>query len=252
MDSYSPVFARLYNRDWTAFAERVAPMIHGFYAETPAGRTGKGVLDLCCGTGQLALYFLDHGYEVTGLDRSRGMLEIAARNLRSYLDSGRARLVQDDAAGFLLDDRFGLVVSTYDSLNHLPDRTALRGCFESVARVLEPGGYFIFDLNTRASMPNWNCFRLTEREDAMIVVRGIYDESEERALIGISGFLRNADGLYERFQETMVNTVFDLEPVREMLLGLGWREVSFRGISNLSQEIANPEQECRVFIVARL
>ena len=39
------------------------------------------------------------------------------------------KLLVGDASNFVLDERFGLVVSTYDSLNHLEDEFALQKCF---------------------------------------------------------------------------------------------------------------------------
>ena len=40
---------------------------------------GQRALDLCCGTGDLALALARHGVQVTGLDFSESMLEVAAR-----------------------------------------------------------------------------------------------------------------------------------------------------------------------------
>ncbi|MBE0697995.1 MAG: class I SAM-dependent methyltransferase, partial [Anaerolineaceae bacterium] len=68
MQAYGSSFARVYNLRWTAFSTQVAPRIRTYYESTPFGRENQHMLDLCCGTGQLALHFLDHGYQVTGLD----------------------------------------------------------------------------------------------------------------------------------------------------------------------------------------
>ncbi|NIN99288.1 MAG: methyltransferase domain-containing protein, partial [Anaerolineae bacterium] len=95
-------------------------------------------LDVCCGTGQLAIYFLERGYKVVGIDLSENMLRYAQESAAQYIGRGQARFLQADAADFTLDERFGLVVSTFDSLNHLPDENALRSCFQSVYAVLVP------------------------------------------------------------------------------------------------------------------
>ena len=104
------------------------------------GQTNRRLLDVCCGTGQLAVHFLDRGYRVTGLDLSDEMLTYARQNAASYVESGRARFLAGDAADFALSEQFGLAVSTFDALNHLPDKTRLRACFECVNRTLAPGG----------------------------------------------------------------------------------------------------------------
>src|SRR5436309_14449468 len=51
--------------------------------------------------------------------------------------------------------------------------------------------------------------------------RGAYDGIGDRAVTRISGFIRGADGHWERFEETVFTTVFDLAAVREVLLEAG-------------------------------
>jgi tRNA/tmRNA/rRNA uracil-C5-methylase (TrmA/RlmC/RlmD family) len=76
----SPAWARFYNEVGSGFAVSVAPRIRRFYETTEVGRSTRTLLDVCCGTGQLARHFLDHGYEVTGLDLSDAMLDYARLN----------------------------------------------------------------------------------------------------------------------------------------------------------------------------
>ena len=63
--------------------------------------------------------------------------------------------------------------------------------------------------------------------------------------------MRTTDGLYERVEESVFNTLFVMDNVKHALLDTGWGEVYFARISDLSKPIAEPEQEARVFIVAR-
>ncbi len=98
------------------------------------------VLDLGCGTGNLARLFKDNGYDVEGLDLSAGMLRVAReRGLKVYKQS---------MAGFSLAKRYGLILSTFDSLNYLKTEQELRRCFQSVHSHLAQGGLFVFDLNS--------------------------------------------------------------------------------------------------------
>jgi SAM-dependent methyltransferase len=250
MQAYSPAFARVYNSFWTGFAAQVGPAIREFY-ERQRGLDGdRSLLDIGCGTGQLALYFLEHAYDVTGIDLSEPMLVHARENAAEYVESGQATFTQGDASDFSLADSFGLVVSTYDALNHLENLAALERCFKCVYPVLEDGGYFVFDLNTRHGLRRWNTTRLQETDDALILTSGLYDEQGGRAWTRISGFMRTEGGLYERFEQTAFNTAFDLPEVREALLTCGWSTVHFAALHDLSQPLAEPENEERVFIVA--
>jgi SAM-dependent methyltransferase len=248
MQAYSSGFARVYNVRWDAFARHVAPLILQFYSATSIGQTNKLVLDLCCGTGQLATHFLENGYQVVGLDLSAPMLRYAQENAGAYVQAGQARFVQGDASDFSFDERFGLVVSTFDSLNHLEDERALARCFRCVLAVCE--GFFIFDLNTRAGLRRWNHVQVDDGEEILIVNRGIYDGQGDRAWVKITGFERTADGLYERFEQTAFNTAFDMARVQSMLLEAGWREAYCARAEDLQSPVTAPEEEARVFFVA--
>ena len=250
MQAYGRSFAHVYNKRWTGFAHRVAPRIAEFYASTVTGEAKYPVLDLCCGTGQLALHFLERGYRVTGLDLSEYMLQYARENASSYVESGQAQFVQADAAEFSLDQQFGLVISTFDALNHLDGQDALESCLRSVFAVLIDEGYLVFDLNTRAGLMRWNSIHIDESQEAMIVTRGIYDGQGNRAYTRVSGFMRSANGQYDRFEETVYNTVFDMAWVQDTLLRIGWREVHCARYEALAVPIAEPEEEDRVFFVA--
>jgi SAM-dependent methyltransferase len=251
MQAYSRSFARVYNLRWGGFGQRVAPRIQAYYESTLLGHEDRRLLDLCCGTGQLAVSMLHQGYRVTGIDLSEEMLEHARQNAAHYVDRGQARFLQGDAADFSLPDRFGLVVSTFDALNHLPDEDALRACFRCVHDVLVPGGTFVFDLNTRAGLrAGWNGINVQDTEEAMIVNRGFYDEAAGKAWVKISGFLRVEDGLYERFEQVAYNTAFDLSSVTAALQEGGWHSAYAARIDDLSAPLVDPETEQRVFFVA--
>jgi len=252
MQAYSSSFARVYNLRWSDFSRHVAPRIQGYYESAGLGQRNRRLLDLCCGTGQLAVYFLERGYGVIGLDLSDEMLQYARQNAEPYIEQGSARFVQGDAADFYLSERFGLAVSTFDALNHLPDKDSLRACFRCVKRVLVPDGTFVFDLNTRAGLRSgWNGIAVQDTEEATIINRGLYDADSDKAWVKISGYLRVEDGLYERFEQVAYNTAFDLAWVQAVLLEDGWQSVHLARITDLATPLVEPEAEHRVFFVAR-
>jgi ubiquinone/menaquinone biosynthesis C-methylase UbiE len=251
MQAYGHLFAQTYNEmRWSAFAKRVAPLILDFYAPlSNKALEDDCVLDLCCGTGQLAVHFLNEGYKVVGIDLSRPMLQYAEENAKAYLESGRAKFIHADASEFEVEAQFGLVVSTYDSLNHLKDQTVLKKCFQRVFAVNE--NLFIFDLNTQSGLTRWNSIVVDDNgHDSFIVTHGIYDGQSERALMRLSGFILADEGLYARFDETVFNTVFEMQWVKETLLEIGWKNVYFARVHDLKTPILEPEKEGKVFIIA--
>lgn len=250
MQAYRRGFARVYNLRWTGFAQQLAPKLRAYYESTDLGHENHSLIDLCCGTGQLSLYFLDNGYQVTGLDLSDAMLDHARVKAAAYIITGQARFQQADAADFSVEETVGLVLSTFDALNHLPDMNALRGCFHSVYAALVEGGVFIFDLNTRDGLRRWGGIQVEDTPELMVITRGLFDEERGRWYTRISGFYPVENGLYERFEETAYNTAFDLRDVEAALREAGFRQVRFARSSDFSTPVEEPEQESRIFIVA--
>jgi SAM-dependent methyltransferase len=249
--SYSAPFAQAYNQRWTGFVTLVGPKLLALYEETcPKGE--HSLLDVCCGTGQLALQFLQAGYVVAGLDKSEPMLAHARINCASFVSSGEASFALGDAANFSMTSRFGLAVSTFDALNHLPGTDALLSCFACVHRCLLPGGLFAFDLNTMAGLRRWNNVTVEDAQDAMVVNRGMYDEERRQGRIRISGFVRQESGAWLRFDETFVESVWPVREVTSALLETGFSAVYQARPTDLTTPIPDPESETRVFFIARV
>lgn len=251
MQGYGRVFAKVYDLLWNDFADSIAPQLYDFYAATPAGQANQPVLDLCCGTGRLSRFFLERDFRVLGLDLSEHMIAYARQNNLEYLVAKQADFIQGDAANFELDEKFGLAVATYDALNHLPDADALRSCFRSVFESLQEGAHFIFDLNTRAGLQHWNGVTVRPGEQVYLITRGMYDEHTVKAWTKITGFVRDEGGLYERFDETVYNTVFGMEPVRDWLLEAGFQAVEFTVDGALDKPVDDPESQKRIFFITR-
>ena len=251
MQAYGRLFAKVYNQLWGDYTKRIAPLIHEYYDSISSCRNPKTILDLCCGTGQLSAFFLEHDYRVVGLDLSEDMLTYAREKVLHYIIAGQAKFVLGDAADFELDETFGLIVSTYDAVNHLPDLESLKGCFQSTFNVLEKNGHFIFDLNTTYGLKNWNNLSINPGDDVFLFNRGIFDENTVKAWTKITGFVRNDDGLYERFDETVYNTAFELKAIKECLLMVGFVSVFFAQGSDLAVPIDDPEKIGKVFVIAK-
>ena len=249
--SYGKIFAYVYNKKWTDFIEKIGPLILDFYSNQSISKKNKRILDLCCGTGQLAALFLGKGYYVTGIDLSANMLYYAEENNKIYIKKSKCEFIQDNAANFSLKKKYGLVVSTYDSLNHLEDEQSLKNCFNSTYKILVKDGYFIFDLNTYLGLQNWKKAHFIKDDEMMIKIKGGFNKLENKAYTYISGFVRLKDGTSKEFTEVIFNTCFKMETVEELLEKAKFKEIYFTKTNDLSKPIEDPEKENRVFIIAK-
>jgi len=110
--------------------------------EHAAPRPGEAVLDLACGTGQVARRvapLVGAGGSVTALDVSPAMLAMG-RSLPTPEGAVIEWVEGDAVAPALPDDAFDLVVCQ-QGLQFFPDRVAALG---HVCRVLRPGGQAVF------------------------------------------------------------------------------------------------------------
>jgi SAM-dependent methyltransferase len=101
----------------------------------------RSVLELACGTGSI-LERLDARYELTGVDLSARMLELAAAKAPA------ARLVEGDMTSVRLGETFDVVLCVFDSINHLLAFEQWEAVFDRAHEHLSPGGIFVFDVNT--------------------------------------------------------------------------------------------------------
>jgi demethylmenaquinone methyltransferase/2-methoxy-6-polyprenyl-1,4-benzoquinol methylase len=102
-------------------------------------RVGPGdrALDVCCGTGDVALALARTGATVTGLDFSAPMLAVASRRAAGASDGPRVEFRQGDALRLPFPDRsFDAVTISY-GLRNLAD---LAGGLREMWRVAKPGG----------------------------------------------------------------------------------------------------------------
>jgi len=206
-------YAHVYDRSGQiGFALRMLPYLdqvlerHGFIGDT--------MLDLCCGTGTLALSFAGRGWKVYGLDRSSAMLEEAQRKEQELDMEGAVTWVQADARDFTLPESVDLVTCTYDSLNYLLTPEDLRRAFRCVQQVLRPGGLFVFDMNTPWTFEhNWNNRTyFVEDDDLALIIQSAYDPARKQVTALITGFVRQRE-LYERFQEVHIERGYEQEEI---------------------------------------
>lgn len=98
-----------------------------------APRGARGVLDIGCGIGNVAMHLVAHGYRVTGIDESRASVRRCARR--------GIRAIHADFAEYETDERHDVVLFSR-SLHHMKD---LRGILRKAGGMLAPGGVVLIE-----------------------------------------------------------------------------------------------------------
>ncbi len=99
----------------------------------------KRVLEIGCGSGNLAPMFVDAGYDYVGLDVSAPFLAIARELARG------ARFVRADMRDFDLRPRFDAVLITGRTFTHMTTNRDVRGALRGARNALRPAGLLVFD-----------------------------------------------------------------------------------------------------------
>jgi SAM-dependent methyltransferase len=231
----------------SGFAMKMAPKILAFYQQTKMAKFNKKLLDVACGTGQLASYFLKQGYEVTGLDYAPHMLKYAIANNEKYVKSNQCYFKECDSSNFKLNPQFGIAVSTFNGLNHLPSFKMVEKCLANVYHSLVQGGYFIFDINTQLGLKRVvENFGIVDTDNEITVRKRLFDG--ERVILNASGCFKH-EGIWRRYQETIFKIIIDTKLLQETMLNHGWSSVSFTK-DDLTTSVKDPEMESVAYIVA--
>lgn len=196
------------------FGLAMMPLLGLAIGRYPLG--GNKVLDLACGTGTVSILLAQRGYDVTGIDRSADMLEIARAKAR---EAGvEVNFLQRDMVRLQMVQHFDLVVCLYDSLNYLLSPSELEAAFAGVARALNVGGMFLFDMNTLHCLANdWGNQVVEERGPSGLLVHQ-YSFSPETRIGTLELFcLLNHSDRIEKFREIHRERGYSRDEIRAAL-----------------------------------
>lgn len=212
---YDP-FAHVYNLHWGAYARLVLPILeHLVLRHLP---DNASVLDLCCGTGQLAAQLTEDGYEVTGVDVSTSMVEIARARA-----AGADFHVQDVRQPLPPGD-FAAVLSTFDSLNHMMTLEELTRVFRNVRNVLGTNGHFAFDLNMAAAYEaRWRGTFAYVEDDHVCAVRSSHDVAARTGRMDLTIF-ELAGGAWKRADVSLVQRWYAEDDILAALRTAGFSD----------------------------
>jgi SAM-dependent methyltransferase len=249
---FTAPFAAVYDRYFSgnvAIASRVIREFHQKVSQVENPR----ILDLCCGTGQLAEFFADTGYLVVGIDSSAAMLAKAEQRCGDQIKAGAVRLVQAEATDFTVDGQFDLATCTSDSLNHLPSVDALKQTFSAVREGLAPGGYFVFDIHSVLGLRQQNFAIVREAADVLIILKATPDIGGDRVLARVVGCRRldGAQNHWERFEQEAWITAWPVGDVLAALKESGFSEARPCHLEDLSTALTDADAVPRIYFVAR-
>ncbi len=105
---------------------------------------GATVLDLCCGPGRHSMALAARGLRVTGVDRTKFLLNKA----KAAASSRKLEIewVREDMREFLRPGHFDLVLNLFTSFGYFQEKEDDRKVLANIYANLKPGGVFFIDV----------------------------------------------------------------------------------------------------------
>jgi SAM-dependent methyltransferase len=188
---------------------------------------GKAVLDLCCGPGRCAIPLAKRGFAVTGVDRTKFLLDKA----RSFAKRSHTRVewIQADMRDFVRPGAFDLVLNLYTSFGYFDNKEQDVQVLRNMRENLKPGGKCVIEVAGKEFLArNLNTTRhellLNSHKDTRLVrSEEVFDDWSRVRVEWI--LIRNGTAKTFRFHFT----IYSGQELKDRLAIAGFRNVKLYG-----------------------
>ncbi len=175
------------------------------------------ILDLGCGTGNFCIEMAMKCYDMIGVDKSYDMLSCAKeKSLKNGCD---ILYVNQDITDFELYGTVDAIICLTDTVNYLTHKRDVKKLFKLVKNYLNPGGLFIFDINSEFKLEKVlgdNVF-YEVNEEISYIWQNSYDKARKICEFDLTFFVKNDQGKYERYDETHYERAFSVSDMEQMI-----------------------------------
>jgi demethylmenaquinone methyltransferase/2-methoxy-6-polyprenyl-1,4-benzoquinol methylase len=174
------------------------------------------VLDLCCGTGDLAISIARlaaYDVEITGVDYSQPMLAIAEKKSEVFSSGVKIKFISGNVSQLPFPDNyFDCVGISFAFRNIIYNNPLAQLHIKEVLRVLKSGGKYVI---VESSQPQ------------LLVIRFLY-RLYLRFFVFPAGLIISGNRGAYRYLAESVSHFYSAEEVEDFLSAAGFRKISFR------------------------
>lgn len=206
----------------------------------------KSAIDLACGTGSVALLLAKKYDRVIGVDMSEEMLTVAFQ--RAAEQGVMPTFICQQLQQLSLPKAVDMAVCALDGLDYILEPADCKEAIRRVYKALNPGGIFIFDVNTPAKLQamDGQVF-LDEDDDVYCVWRGEFDAQTNICSYGMDLFQREGEQWYRSFEEHK-EYAYSVEQLTDYLKAAGFTRIRVYADGKL--EAPRPGEQ-RIYFSAR-
>ena len=208
------------------------------------GLTPRTAADLACGTGSVAVLLARMGLAVTAVDMSEEMLCQAQQKAQDL----PITFVRQKLQNLHLLKGVDLAVCALDSMDYITNPIHCQMAIHRIYRALNPGGCFIFDVNTPKKLKDMDGqVFLDEDDDVYCVWRGEFNEETNICSYGMDLFQRQGSVWHRSFEEHQ-EYAYSQEQLVGYLKQAGFTNIEVYADRKLEQP---GEDELRIYLKAR-
>jgi ubiquinone/menaquinone biosynthesis C-methylase UbiE len=214
-DSFAYIYDKLmYDIDysmWADFIEEIFSINH---------HKPELVLDLGCGTGNFCIEMAKRGYEMIGVDRSPDMLNCAMH--KSKEQGLNVLYLNQDMTNFELYGTVDTIVCLMDSINYILYKKDIKKMLKLVKNYLNPGGLFIFDVNTPYKFENVLCDNVFYdiSDEITYIWQNYYNKRSRVCEFDLTFFIKR-DEDYKKYDEVHYERAYDKVELEELIASSG-------------------------------
>ena len=210
------------------------------------GLKPRTAVDLACGTGSVTAILARQGLDVIGVDLSEEMLTVAMEKVMDM--EHPPRFICQSLQELKLPRGVDLATCALDSLAYMTDPEDCAEAIRRVYKVLNPGGIFIFDVNTPEKLRAMDAqVFLDEDDDVYCIWRGEFDEETNICSYGMDLFQRRGE-FWERSFEEHREYAYSQEQLMTYLKAAGFTHIEVYADRKFT---APAEGEQRIYFKAR-
>jgi SAM-dependent methyltransferase len=221
MTNYAGRYAELYDLFYAdkPYAEEVR-CVHEFIQEF-GRRSTREILELACGTGRHAAELEKFGYQVTAIDHSPDMIDIARR--RAINNGSKIVFAIGDMQHFELPAKeYDAAVCLFDSIGYLKTDKAIAKTFARIRDRLRPNGVFVFEFwHAPAMLNHYSPLRVRKwkiaNSEIVRTSETTLDRENRLANVRYTVDERNDDGTCSQLYESHTNRFFSVEEMKTLV-----------------------------------
>lgn len=200
-------------------------------------------LDIGCGGGWFTRAFTKAGYQMTGLDISPEMLNVAQET--AMKEGLRGEYLLGDISKFHSPKKYDFATAINDCINYLP-KERINSAFKCVKAALKKGGIFLFDVSSEGKFREKiaNTVSVDDRDE--VTYMSFNRAEKEGVSMEVTLFCRQKDGSYQRLDELHRQYIYTEEEILSALRQNGFTPLEVTG--HLGEDKANSD---RILFIAK-